>query len=57
MTVIFAKKSYLRSLNIMDRPAVPDRVSEKILAYFLTFVPQSFMAICWIIIDIGENMC
>ena len=62
--VIFCKKwqnlpdyFYLRCSDIMDRSIQDGLVSEETLAYLLTFVPQSFMAISWIIIDIGENMC
>ena len=47
---------YLRCSDVMDRPIPDGLVCEKTLAYLLTFVPQSFMAISWIIIDIGENM-
>ena len=61
--VIFCKKRknlpdyfYLRCSDIMDRPMHDGLLSEKTLAYLLTLVPQSFMAISWIIIDIGENV-
>ena len=61
--VIFRKKRqnlpnyfYLRCSDVMDRPIPDGLVCEKTLAYLLTFVPQSFMATSWIIIDIDENM-
>ena len=41
----------------MERHIAPSFVSGERLAYLLTFVPQSFMAFFFIIIEIGENMC
>ena len=41
----------------MERHSAPSFVSGERLAYLLTFVPQSFMAFFFIVIEIGENMC
>ena len=40
----------------MERRVVAGLALAKRLVYLLTFVPQSFMALHQIIIDIGENL-